>query len=100
MPLSLLEAMSYGNCCLVSSIEECTEVVEGKAAVFRKSDARDLREKLQMLCENGELVEKYREDAADFICGKYSWEDVTEKTLALYKRTDKAAERKRGQENI
>lgn len=27
MPLSLLEAMSYGNCCLVSDIQECTEVV-------------------------------------------------------------------------
>lgn len=31
MPLSLLEAMSYGNCCLVSDIPECTEVVEDKA---------------------------------------------------------------------
>ena len=30
MPLSLLEAMSYGNCCLVSDIPECTEVVEDK----------------------------------------------------------------------
>ena len=28
MPLSLLEAMSYGNCCLVSDIPECAEVVE------------------------------------------------------------------------
>ena len=31
MPLSLLEAMSYGNCCLVSDIPECTEVVEDNA---------------------------------------------------------------------
>jgi len=30
MPLSLLEAMSYGNCCLVSNIPECTDVVEDK----------------------------------------------------------------------
>ena len=30
MPLSLLEAMSYGNCCLVSDIPECTEVVTFK----------------------------------------------------------------------
>ena len=28
MPLSLLEAMSYGNCCLVSDIPECAEVVK------------------------------------------------------------------------
>lgn len=31
MPLSLLEAMSYGNCCLVSDIPECAEVVEDNA---------------------------------------------------------------------
>lgn len=27
MPLSLLEAMSYGNCCIVSDIDECVDVV-------------------------------------------------------------------------
>lgn len=43
MPLSLLEAMSYGNCCVTSDIPECTEVVEDKAVIFRKSDVDDLR---------------------------------------------------------
>ena len=38
MPLSLLEAMSYGNCCLVSDIPECAEVVEDKALIFKKSN--------------------------------------------------------------
>ena len=46
MPLSLLEAMSYGNCCLVSDIPECIEVVEDKAIVFKRSDINDLRDKL------------------------------------------------------
>ena len=36
MPLSLLEAMSYGNCCLTSDIAECAEVVEDKALLFKK----------------------------------------------------------------
>lgn len=35
MPLSLLEAMSYGNCCLVSDIPECVEVVEDKAMILK-----------------------------------------------------------------
>ena len=35
MPLSLLEAMSYGNCCLVSDIPECAEVVEDNITVAR-----------------------------------------------------------------
>ena len=35
MPLSLLEAMSYGNCCLVSDIPECAEVVEDKLKLLK-----------------------------------------------------------------
>ena len=84
MPLSLLEAMSYGNCCLVSDISECTEVVEDKALIFKKSDVNDLREKLQEACDNPEKVAQMKAQAADFICKKYNWDDVVEKTLELY----------------
>ena len=41
MPLSLLEAMSYGNCCLVSDIDECASVVEDKAIVFKVKSVDD-----------------------------------------------------------
>lgn len=85
MPLSLLEAMSYGNCCLVSDIKECTEVIEDKAEVFRKSDIDDLRIRLQELCDREDLVQKYKEDAAEYICGRYDWNKIVDKTLALYK---------------
>ena len=34
MPLTLLEAMSYGNCCVVSDIPECTEVLGEAGVVF------------------------------------------------------------------
>ena len=84
MPLSLLEAMSYGNCCLVSDIAECAEVVEDKAVVFKKSDVEDLREKLQECCFDGKRVEEYKENAADFICRKYVWDRVVERTVGLY----------------
>ena len=86
MPLSLLEAMSYGNCCLVSDIEECSAVVEERAVTFRKSDVKDLQEKLQMLCDDTNLVFAYEDQAADFICSKYNWDVVTEKTIKLYQR--------------
>lgn len=85
MPLSLLEAMSYGNCCLTSDIDECAEVVEDKAVLFRKSDVTDLQVKLQELCDNKNEVEQYRKRAADFICSKYDWNKITEETMALYK---------------
>lgn len=84
MPLSLLEAMSYGNCSLVSSISECTDVVEDKAVVFEKGNIKDLIEKLQYLCDNEDEVKKYKSEAKDFILNKYNWDKVTEKTLELY----------------
>ena len=89
MPLSLLEAMSYGNCCLVSDIPECAEVVEDKALIFKKSDVKDLQEKLQDACDHPEKVGAYKEQAADFICKKYNWDEVTKETLKLYRNRER-----------
>lgn len=86
MPLSLLEAMSYGNCCLVSDIPECAEVVEDKALVFNKSDVNDLRKKIQDASDHSEKVIKMKLKATDFICEKYNWNDVVEETMKLYRR--------------
>ena len=86
MPLSLLEAMSYGNCCLVSDIQECTEVVEDKALIFKKSNVQDLQNKLQEACDRAEKIMELKQQAADYICKKYNWDDVVEETLKLYKR--------------
>ncbi len=84
MPLSLLEAMSYGNCCVVSSIGECAEVIEDKAVIFRKGDVNDLKNKFQYLCDHPDEVRKYKAESADFICRKYNWDDVVKKTLHVY----------------
>ena len=85
MPLSLLEAMSYGNCCLTSDIPECADVVQDQGVVFRHSDVQDLKEKLQDLCDNASEANVLREQAADFICEKYNWDAVVDQTLQLYK---------------
>ncbi len=85
MPLSLLEAMSYGNCCLTSDIPECHSVIEDKGLTFKKGDALDLIEKLEYLCHNPDAVRELKDSAADYICQKYNWDDVTEATLRLYR---------------
>lgn len=84
MALGLLEAMSYGNCCVVSDIPENIEVVENKAVNFRKSDSSDLRDKLAYLLTHPEEVQKYKANSASFICGKYNWNEVVEKTIRAY----------------
>ncbi len=85
MPLSLLEAMSYKNCCVVSDISECKEVVGDKAVITKSGDAESLENALQMLCDDAQLVEFYKKDAQDYVINKYNWEDVVDKTLSLYK---------------
>ena len=83
MPLSLLEAMSYGNACVVSDIPECTDVVGDKAFVV-KPQADELQKCIQALCNDEKTVRKYKAGAADYICEKYNWEDVVNRTLELY----------------
>ena len=84
MPISLLEAMSYGNACLTSDIPECTEVCGNNAVYFKKSSEADLRDKLSMLLADSETVGTLKNTAANYILEKFNWQDVTEKTLELY----------------
>ena len=89
MAISLLEAMSYGNCCLVSDIPENTEVIQQCGYTFRKSDTADLRRVLEKLLEHPEMVQEKAKLSADFICSRYNWDDVVERTLKLYRRKSK-----------
>lgn len=89
MALSLLEAMSYGNCCVVSDIQENLEVVQDKAVSFQKGDVDDLREKLMYLLDHPERVKEYKEESADYICGKYNWDDVVNQTKVLYENINR-----------
>ena len=84
MPLSLLEAMSYGNCCLTSDIPECADVTDGHGVLFRKGSVDDLADKLQLLCDDCEKVELYKAESAEYICNKYNWDSVVGQTLSLY----------------
>lgn len=86
MPLSLLEAMSFGNCCLVSNIPECIEVIEDKAIVFEKGNVEHLSQKLVELLDDEETVRRFQASATDFICQKYNWDQVVDKTLELYEK--------------
>lgn len=86
MPLSLLEAMGFGNCCLVSDIPECASVVQDHGVVFPRGDVAALTQALQRLCDEPETVAAYKATAADFICSRYPWEDVVRRTLEVYEK--------------
>ncbi len=89
MSLSLLEALAYGNAVLCSDIPENTLVTEDKALHFRKSDVEDLKNKLQALCNDAQLVCNLKNGVDEFILGKYNWNDVANATHNLYKSVSK-----------
>ena len=39
-----------------------------------------------IVLENENIVKEYKEKAQDYICKKYNWDDITEKTLSLYEK--------------
>ena len=85
MAMSLLEAMSYGNCCLVSDIPENVEVVGEYALTFKAGDVDDLERKLRELLQNPDVVERYRSEAGAYILDKHNWDGIVSQTLELYK---------------
>lgn len=86
MPLSLLEAMSYGNACLVSDIPECADVVGDCGVTFTKGNVSDLKDKLVSMCADAGKTLELKSRAADYITSRYNWDDVVERTLELYKK--------------
>ena len=85
MPISLLEAMSYGKNCLVSNIEENIQVCEEYADTFEKSNVDDLKEKLEICLNREENERKDSKEISGYVLNKYNWDDVVKKTEKLYK---------------
>lgn len=85
MPISLMEAMSYSNCCLTSDIDECTELCTDYAIYFKKGDVKDLEDKMTYLLNNEDIVNNFKKNSADYIVSGFNWDDITEKTQRLYK---------------
>ena len=86
MPLTLLEAMNYGCCCVTSDIGECADVMDGCGFTFPKGDAEALRQTLQDLCDHPEKTEAHRGEARRVIASKYTWQEITAQTDRLYSK--------------
>ncbi|WP_455542990.1 glycosyltransferase family 4 protein [Intestinibacter sp.] len=85
MPISMMEAMSYGTCCLSSDIEECTQIVDSKSFSFKKGDIESLRQSLEYLLSNEDVVIKNGLECKKRLFEKYDWDVVIDQTLSLYK---------------
>lgn len=85
MPLSLLEAMSYGCKCLVSDIEENTQIIDKYGETFKRGNIENLKMKLKNAIDR-----TYKENEKiyiqKYILNLYNWNTTTEKIEKLYTR--------------
>jgi glycosyltransferase involved in cell wall biosynthesis len=84
LPVALLEAMNFGNCCVASDIPENVEVLEDHGYLFRNRDPEDLRRALSYLIANPEKIASKRVDAKKHVERNYSWDRAADEMEALY----------------
>ena len=84
MPMSLLEAMAYGRCCVTSDIPECADVLAGAGETFSRGDAAALRRALASLLADPARVAALGDAAREHVEGSYDWGSVVRRTLEIY----------------
>lgn len=84
LPIALLEAMSFGNCCLTSDIAENLEVIGDCGETFRQGDPEDLAANLSSLLADPDKCRSLGERARRHVLETYDWDGVTLHTEAIY----------------
>lgn len=84
LPIALLEAMSYGNCCVASDIPENLEAMEQYGYTFKSRDPKDLKRVLTGLIEHPEKAEEKKKMARSHVLRNYSWDKITDQMEKFY----------------
>jgi len=88
MPMSLLEAMSYGKMCLCSDIPENQETAGKEAVYFAHSDVADLQKKLEQLLDTQD-DQWHSQGACErriaSVEKRFNWDEIVALTLEKYR---------------
>lgn len=85
LPTVLLEAMSYGTCCLVSDIPENREALNDLGHTFRNANTEDLKIQMNNLISNPGMVQQLKERTKEYVMNDFSWDTISESYERLYK---------------
>jgi glycosyltransferase involved in cell wall biosynthesis len=85
LSLSLLEAMAFSRCVVVSDIPENREVIGEAGLVFRNRDAADLERVIRGGLAQSERRRELGRRARELVMQKYDWEILTRETEAVYR---------------
>ncbi len=84
LPIALLEAMSYGLSCLASDIPANKAVDLSEDRFFKVGDIKSLTAKIKEFVDKP-LTEDEKTRQISMIAEKYSWQNIADKTLEVYK---------------
>jgi len=84
LSIALLEAMSFGLCCLTSDIPENREAIGEAGLTFRNMDIDDLAGQMQRLLNNQEMCKQIGSLARTRVSQEFSWDSITDKFEELY----------------
>ncbi|MGB0065380.1 MAG: glycosyltransferase family 4 protein [Terracidiphilus sp.] len=87
MAISLLDAMSYGRCCIVSDIAENLDALGKAGLTFRSSDIDDLACQMHRAADLPDCAALLGEAARTRALAHFSWDTVTAQLEGLYLRT-------------
>lgn len=85
LSITILEAMSYGTCVLISNIPENLETIDHSGFSFETKNIDDLYEKLVYLLNVPEIVAGRGERGRNFIKENFNWDKIVEETEKVYK---------------
>ena len=86
LSLTILEAMSFGKCVLVSDIAENREVIDHSGIPFEVSSVDDLQEKMTELVNHPEIVSARANLAMGYMKQHFDWGKIVEETEGLYEK--------------
>lgn len=85
LPTVLLEAMSYGNCCIVSDIPENIEALNNLGYTFRNRDVNDLARILEFVIQESDFkINHIKQAAKEYVMKNFSWDAITSEFEKLY----------------
>lgn len=84
LPLTVLEAMSFGVATLVSDIGGNKEAIHETGFTFKSEDVSDLRKKIKRLLRNVDIVREEGEEARAVISSNFNWDLVANHEEEVY----------------